>query len=96
MNKNYALNEVCKIDTIKEMLNLAAQEVGNQTAFEYKSDTDKEKIIKKTYKEFKQQFIENLYHDSYKQEREKSLPLIHKYRDFNSCERIYKVMESLK
>ncbi|MBQ3641915.1 CDP-glycerol glycerophosphotransferase family protein, partial [bacterium] len=49
-----------------------------------------------TYKDFEQQLLDNLYKDSYKQERERLLPLIHKYMDFNSCKRIYKVIESLK
>ena len=49
-----------------------------------------------TFKDFQVQLLDSLYADSYRQEREKKLPLIHKYRDFNSCERIYKVMESLK
>lgn len=48
-----------------------------------------------TYKDFEKQLIENLYNDTYKQERERLLPLIHKYRDFNSSERIFKVMERL-
>lgn len=49
-----------------------------------------------TFEDFKVQFLDCLYKDSYKSERERLLPLIHKYRDFNSCKRICEVMESLK
>lgn len=54
MNKNYALNDVKKVTSIKEMLNLAVKEAGDNTAFEYKDEINKEKIIKITYKEFVQ------------------------------------------
>ena len=50
MNKNYGLNEVEKVNTIKEMLDLDVKEVGDKTAFEYKEN---EKIVKITYNEFK-------------------------------------------
>ena len=35
-NKNYALFETVKVETIKEMLDLAVKEVGKNIAFEYK------------------------------------------------------------
>ena len=50
--KNYELNKVTKIETIKEMMNLAVKEAGNQTAFEYRNPKNKEEIIKVTYEEF--------------------------------------------
>ena len=50
--KNYELNKVTKIETIKEMMNLAVKEAGNQTAFEYRNPINKEEIIKVTYEEF--------------------------------------------
>lgn len=53
MNKNYAFNSnVTKVTSIKEMLNLAVQEAGDNTAFEYRDETNKDNIIKITYKEF--------------------------------------------
>ncbi len=55
MNKNYALNKVTKVKNIKEMLDIAVQEVGNKYAFQYK---EKEKIVCVTYKEFLQDINE--------------------------------------
>ncbi len=55
MNKNYALNKVTKVKNIKEMLDIAVQEVGDKNAFEYK---DKNKIICVTYKDFLQDINE--------------------------------------
>lgn len=53
MNKNYEWNDnVTKITSIKEMLDLAVQKAGDNTAFEYRDELDKDKIIKVTYKEF--------------------------------------------
>lgn len=37
----------------------------------------------------------NLYHDEFKAERERILPLIHKYQDNKSSERIYEIMKGL-
>ena len=51
-NKKIKLNKVTKVTSIKEMLNLAVKESGEKIAFEYKSETEKEKIIQVTYKEF--------------------------------------------
>ncbi|MBQ8459722.1 CDP-glycerol glycerophosphotransferase family protein [bacterium] len=48
-----------------------------------------------TYKNLEKEVIDGLYNDSQRAERERLLPLIHKYRDFNSCERIYDVMKNL-
>ena len=55
MNKNYALNKVTKVKNIKEMLDIAVQEVGDKNAFEYK---EKDKIVCVTYKEFLQDINE--------------------------------------
>ena len=52
MNKNYSLNEVPKVETIKDILDIAVKEVGDQNAFEYRDKNNNEKIIEKTYKEF--------------------------------------------
>lgn len=46
------LNEVTKVNSIKEMLNLAVKESGDKIAFQFKDENDKEKIVKVTYKEF--------------------------------------------
>lgn len=46
------LNEVQRITSIKEMLNLAVKEAGDKIAFEYKDEKEKEKNIQVTYKEF--------------------------------------------
>ena len=43
--------EVPKINTIKDMINLAVKEAGNNIAFEYK-DKETKNIIKVKYKEF--------------------------------------------
>jgi hypothetical protein len=45
-----------------------------------------------TYKDLERELIENLETDKYKQEREKSLPLVHKYCDNKSAERVYEKM----
>lgn len=55
MNKNYALNKVTKVKNIKEMLDIAVQEVGDKYAFQYKEN---EKIVCVTYKEFLQDINE--------------------------------------
>ena len=52
MNNKMKLNEVQKVTSIKEMLNLAKKEAGDKIAFEYKDENDKNKNIKVTYKEF--------------------------------------------
>lgn len=44
------------------------------------------------FNQFKEELLENLINDKYKFEREKSIPLIHKYIDFNSNKRIYEIM----
>lgn len=51
-NKNYELNKVTKIETIKEMMQLAVKEAGDKIAFEYRNPKNKEEIIKVTYEEF--------------------------------------------
>ena len=48
--KEMKWNEVTKVTSIKEMLNLAVKEAGDKPAFQYKGDKDK--IIEITYKEF--------------------------------------------
>lgn len=50
--KNYAFNEAVKIDTVKEILDLAVKEAGDKIAFEYRNPLNKEEIIKVTYQEF--------------------------------------------
>ena len=49
-NENLKYYEVTKINTIKEMLDLAVKEAGDKTAFEYKN---KKEVVKVSYKEFK-------------------------------------------
>lgn len=56
--KNYEYNSAVKIDTIKEMLELAVKEAGDNIAFQYRSEGNKEKIEKVTYKEF----VEDTYY----------------------------------
>ena len=51
MNNKMKLNEVQKVTSKKEMLNLAVKEAGDKIAFEYKDENDKNKNIKVTYKE---------------------------------------------
>ena len=52
--KNYPYNEAIKIDTIKEMMDLAVRDAGDSIAFEYRNEENKEKIEKVTYKEFQE------------------------------------------
>lgn len=52
--KNYTYNEAIKIDTIKEMMDLAVKDAGDNIAFEYRNEENKEKIEKVTYKEFQE------------------------------------------
>ncbi len=49
MTKKIELNKVTKVESIKEMLDLAVKEAGNKTAFEYKNG---DKIVKITYKQY--------------------------------------------
>lgn len=52
MQKNYACNEVIKIETIKEMMDLAVKDAGKNIAFEYRNEKNKEEIVKVNYEEF--------------------------------------------
>lgn len=52
--KNYKFNEAIKIDTIKELMDLAVRDAGDSIAFEYRNEANKEKIEKVTYKEFQE------------------------------------------
>ena len=52
MSKNYALNKVTKVNSIREMLELAVKESGEKNAFEYRDENQNNKIVKVTYKEF--------------------------------------------
>jgi len=49
-NNKIKYYEVTKINTVREILDLAVKEVGDKTAFEYKKKND---IVKVSYKEFK-------------------------------------------
>ena len=50
MSKKMKLNEVRMISSVKELLNLAAEEDGEEIAFQYKDENDK--IVEITYKQF--------------------------------------------
>ena len=52
MSKKLELNKAIKIDTIKELMELAVKDSADKTAFEYRDDQDKEKVVKVTYKDF--------------------------------------------
>lgn len=52
MNRKMKLNEVQKVTSIKEMLNLAVKEAGDKIAFEYQDENQKEKNRQITYKKF--------------------------------------------
>ena len=52
--KSEKLNEVTKINSIKELLNLAVKEGANDIAFQYKDEKNKDKVITVTYKEFEE------------------------------------------
>lgn len=51
-SKNYEYNKAVKINTIKELMDLAEKEDGDKIAFEYRNEKDKLKIEAITYKEF--------------------------------------------
>lgn len=51
-DKNYEYNKAVKINTIKELMDLAEKEDGSKIAFEYRNEKDKSKIETVTYKEF--------------------------------------------
>ena len=50
INEKLNYHKVAKIDSIKELIDLAVKEAGDNIAFEYK---DKKEVVKVTYKEFK-------------------------------------------
>ncbi len=52
MSKKLELNKAIKIDTIKELMELSVKDSANKTAFEYRDEKDKEKVVKVTYEEF--------------------------------------------
>ena len=51
-SKNMKYNEVTKIETIKELMDLSVKEAGGKKAFQYRDSKNKEKIIEVTYNEF--------------------------------------------
>ena len=52
MSKKHELNKVIKINTIQELIQLSVKDSADRTAFEYRDEKDKEKVVKVTYKEF--------------------------------------------
>ena len=52
MKKSFKYKEVKQMSSIREMLDTARKEASDKTAFEYKDEKDKDKIIKVSYKEF--------------------------------------------
>ena len=52
MSKKHELNKVVKINTIKELMELAVKDSAKGLAFEYRDEKDKEKVVKVTYEEF--------------------------------------------
>ena len=52
MKKNLEWNEAVKVDTVKQILNMAVEESGDKDAYQFKSEEDKEKIVHVTFKEF--------------------------------------------
>ena len=52
MSDKYKLNEVKKVTTIKELLNIAKREAGENIAFQYRDEKNKDNIVKITYNEF--------------------------------------------
>ena len=53
MSKKLELYKVTKVEKVKEMLDLAVSEDGDNIAIQYRNPKNKEEIIKVTYKEFK-------------------------------------------
>ena len=52
MLKKLEFNKVIKINTIQELMELSVKDAAKRTAFEYRDEKDKEKIVKVTYEEF--------------------------------------------
>lgn len=55
MKKNPKFQEVRMVNSVKELVELAAKEVGDRDAYQYKDENDKEKIVHVTYQEFKEE-----------------------------------------
>ena len=53
MRKTQKWNDVVMVDSIKEIMEMAARENGDGLAFEFRDEADRDKIVKVTYKEFK-------------------------------------------
>lgn len=53
MSKKQVWNEVIEVKNVKEMLNRTASIDGDKDAYQFKSETDKEKIVHVTFSEFK-------------------------------------------
>ena len=51
-SKKMKYNEVTKIETIKELMDLSVKEAGDKIAFQYKSNKNKDEIVEVTYNEF--------------------------------------------
>lgn len=58
MSKEYKLNDAVPVKSIKQMMEMAVETAGDETAFMYKDQNDKEKVIKVTYKQFMQDTLE--------------------------------------
>lgn len=54
MQKNYALNEVTKINSINELLEIAVKEVGDSIAFKYKNGNE---VVEVSYNDFQNDTI---------------------------------------
>ena len=52
MSKELKLNQVVKIESIKELMELSVKDAAKQIAFEYRDEKNKENIVKVTYEEF--------------------------------------------
>lgn len=52
MSKKLEFNKVIKINTIQELMELSVKDSADRTAFEYRNEKDKEKVVKVTYEEF--------------------------------------------
>ena len=57
MAKKLEYNKAIKVDTIKELMELSVKDSAKQTAFEFRDEKDKEKIVKVTYEEFQNDTI---------------------------------------
>ena len=52
MDKRYKLNDAVKVETVRDILDIAVREAGDSIAFQFADEKHKDKTVEVTYKQF--------------------------------------------